>query len=468
MPVSVPLVASIIFQLAAAVLALRLIRITGWRWAWLVLASSILLMVVRRVVTLFALWTEQGLHAPGGAAEWVALGTSALMLAGVAGIAPLVSAVGRSEGILRDGEEFTRDLVQLAPFGIIYLSTDGTVLYTNPASDRMTGVPPQQMSVAIGRRLQQLPAIRAQPKVADRINRLLLGEPFRDFEVVYRSLMGAELTIMVSGTPRLGPDGSVTGALIVYTDVTERRRLEEQLRQAQKMEAVGLLAGGVAHDFNNLLMVVLGSVELVKRDVSASERTLEALEQVEQCALSAGALTRQLLTFSRRQFANPERMNLNEVLESRKALLRRLIGEDIKLELHLASDLDLIHADSGQIEQVIMNLAVNAREAMPDGGELTITTRNELLRETFAATHPDTRPGPHVVLSVRDTGLGMDKDVIERVFDPFFTTKRPGKGTGLGLSIVYGIVKQAGGNISVESKPRAGTTFTVRFPHVDG
>jgi two-component system cell cycle sensor histidine kinase/response regulator CckA len=259
----------------------------------------------------------------------------------------------------------------------------------------------------------------------------------------------------------------VTGALMVYTDVTERRRLEEQLRQARKMEAVGLLAGGIAHDFNNILTVVLGSVEVVKRDVSASEHTLEALEQIEQCALSAGALTRQLVTFSRRQVTKPEVMNLNEVLENRKALLRRLLGEDIKLELHLASDVGLIRADSGQIEQVIINLAVNAREAMPDGGELVITTRNEPLSEAFAATHPDTRPGPYVVLSVRDTGMGMGKEVIERVFDPFFTTKRPGKGTGLGLSIVYGIVKQAEGNVSVESKPGAGTTFTVHFPRVD-
>jgi signal transduction histidine kinase len=160
-------------------------------------------------------------------------------------------------------------------------------------------------------------------------------------------------------------------------------------------------------------------------------------------------------------------MNLNEVLESRKALLRRLIGENIKLELDLASSLGLIRADSSQIEQVIINLAVNAREAMPDGGELAITTRNEPLSEAFAAIHPDTRPGPYVVLSVRDTGLGMDKEVVERVFDPFFTTKRPGKGTGLGLSIVYGITKQAEGSVSVESEPGAGTTFTVHFPRVD-
>src|SRR5271168_1156780 len=255
--------------------------------------------------------------------------------------------------------------------------------------------------------------------------------------------------------------------LVVAQDISERHILEQQLRQAQKMEAVGRLAGGVAHDFNNLLMVIKGHTELLMNELSPTDRMARKIEQIDRSADRAAALTKQLLAFSRMQVLQPRVMNLNGVIEDMGKLLPRLIGEDIELGVRMAADLGSIRADASQMEQIIMNLAVNARDAMPTGGRLIIETSNAELDRSYNSTHPIVKAGRYVLLAVSDTGIGMDADTQAHIFEPFFTTKEPGKGTGLGLATVYGVVKQSGGFIWVYSEVGKGTSFKIYLPRVD-
>jgi two-component system cell cycle sensor histidine kinase/response regulator CckA len=255
--------------------------------------------------------------------------------------------------------------------------------------------------------------------------------------------------------------------LVMARDTTERRQLEEQLRQAQKMEAIGRLAGGVAHDFNNLLMVIKGHTELLLNILPPAEHVTRKIEQIDRAADRAASLTCQLLAFSRRQVLQPRVISLNGVVEDMGRLLPRLIGEDVELVVRTAPDLGAIRADANQMEQIIMNLAVNARDAMPGGGRLVLETSNAELDHTHAVSHPGTQPGCYVLLTVSDSGTGMDAETLAHVFEPFFTTKEQGRGTGLGLATVYGAVKQSGGYIGVYSDLGKGTCFNIYFPRVD-
>jgi PAS domain S-box-containing protein len=256
--------------------------------------------------------------------------------------------------------------------------------------------------------------------------------------------------------------------ITIGQDITERKALEEQLRQAQKMEAIGQLAGGIAHDFNNLLTAVIGYSELAMAKLKSGDPLGLYIGQIRQAGDRAQALTHQLLAFSRKQVLQPKLLNLNSVVSGIESLLRRLIGEDIELRTLLAPDLGTVKADPGQIEQVIVNLAVNARDAMPEGGKtLTIKTSNLDLGAASTLAYLAVKPGAYVTLAVSDTGAGMDEQTISHLFEPFFTTKEPSKGTGLGLATVYGIVKQSGGNISVYSEPGTGSTFKIYLPRVE-
>jgi nitrogen-specific signal transduction histidine kinase/CheY-like chemotaxis protein len=247
-------------------------------------------------------------------------------------------------------------------------------------------------------------------------------------------------------------------------DITERRRLEERLIQAQKMEAVGRLAGGVAHDFNNLLTAILGNSEMLLQQEGAGAGASECVLEIRKAAHRAAALTRQLLAYSRRQVLQPKVVDLNELVEGMRKMLARLIGEDVRVVVRPAPGLRSVRVDPFQIEQVIMNLAVNARDAMPDGGSLVIETQNVVLEHEYCQGFPDLAPGAYVMLAVSDSGCGMGAKVMARLFEPFFTTKETGKGTGLGLATVYGIVRQSGGHISAYSEVGRGSTFKVFLP----
>jgi len=302
---------------------------------------------------------------------------------------------------------------------------------------------------------------RDYPEALDHVRRALGGEEFSAVIEV------RGLAFETSFSPLRGPDGENLGVIGVATDVTERRRLSEQLRQAQRMEAIGRLAGGVAHDFNNLLAAMLGHSELMLGRLEAGHPLRRNAEEVQKAASRGAMLTRQLLSFGRKDVIVPRVIDLNAVVVGMEGMLRRLIGEDIQYQSVPASREIAVRADRGQLEQVILNLVVNARDAMPQGGQLTVEVSEAHIDEAYVASHPTARAGRHAVLAVTDTGCGMDPETLSHVFEPFFTTKERGKGTGLGLATVYGIVEQSGGQVLAYSEPGIGSSFKVYLPRVE-
>jgi PAS domain S-box-containing protein len=290
-----------------------------------------------------------------------------------------------------------------------------------------------------------------------------------DFSYAHRAILPDGTIRWLSGTGRilLGDHGEAVRGVGIYQDISERRTLEAQNQQLQKMEAVGRLASGVAHDFNNVLTVIVGFCELVLADLGSDDPRRADIMEIQKAGARGAGLTRQLLAFSRQQIIEPTRLDLNVVVAGMQAMLGPLIGQDVKIVVALRPDLALVLADRGQIEQVVMNLAVNARDAMPDGGTLTIETANVDLDEHYAKVHAEVKPGAYVGLTVTDTGTGMTPQVQARLFEPFFTTKEPGKGTGLGMATVYGIVMRSGGSVGVYSEIGKGTAFKVYFPQAD-
>ncbi len=283
----------------------------------------------------------------------------------------------------------------------------------------------------------------------------------REISYEYKTVEGRRDLVVTYGY--VPPD-----MVLIHTeDVTERRKNEERVRSSQRLEAIGQLAGGIAHDFNNLLLVINSNAEFVLEALPAEDPNRADVLEIRRAGRRAAALTKQLLAFGRRQILDPRVLNLNEELDALGKMLPRLLGEDIEVETRFAEDLGNVRADPGQIEQVVVNLAVNARDAMPEGGTLTIETANTELDEEAAEELTDLEPGHYVVLAVTDTGIGMDGETLDRAFEPFFTTKGVGKGTGLGLATVYGIVKQSGGTVWIRSAPGLGTSIQVYLPRID-
>jgi two-component system, cell cycle sensor histidine kinase and response regulator CckA len=395
------------------------------------------------------LWHSTVLRDPAGVSE------------GLAAIGEDVTAVREMEDALRQSEERYRALVEGARDLIFSLDLQGRIVTLNPAFETMTGF---RRDAWIGRPFLDVIAEESRPDARQAFERVVRTDqrPTSLFRVLTSE--GPTRIGEFTGTPQL-KNGHVVGLLGVCRDVTERATLEQQLRQSSRMEAVGQLAGGIAHDFNNLLTVIIGSTELMLSDMPADSPWRADAQEIRASAARAAMLTRQLLAFSRRQMLAPRRIDLNSLVTGAVGMLRRLIGEHIALEVKLDPSPGAVRADPGQLEQVIVNLAVNARDAMPSGGRLTVATttlRNDAPVSVGAAEVP---PGEWAVIEVRDTGTGMTPDVLAHAFEPFFTTKPQGKGTGLGLASAYGVIKQSQGFIGVESTPGAGTTFRIYLPH---
>ena len=361
---------------------------------------------------------------------------------------------------LRRSEMNFRSLVTNAPYGICRCDSAGKLLDANPALLSMLGY--SSADELVGSHLGAL--YEEAQQWFELADRLRTSVPFNGLIVPWKRKNGGVTLARISGRTVLNGGNSKTFEVFAE-DVTERRVLEQQLQQSQKMEAVGRLAGGIAHDFNNLLMVISGYAEFLLERLGPDPALRSPAQEIASAAGRASSLTRQLLAFSRKQMLAPKILDLNSVVTENLKMLRRMIGEDIELGLIAANGLGSVRADVGQVEQVIMNLAVNARDAMPSGGRLTIETSNVTIDQEHAGFQPPLKPGDYVMISITDTGAGMDSETQSHIFEPFFTTKGP-KGTGLGLSTVYGIVKQSGGYVWVESQTGRGTTFKIYFPRV--
>ena len=375
-----------------------------------------------------------------------------------------VSEQKRTEEALGASERRARTLFDTVRLIVLHLDANANVEYVNPFFLELTGFSAEEV---VGRNWIEtcLPA-SDRPALHEAFVAVLERDEHRHYRNAIVTRNGQQRMIAWNNTVLRDPQGRPIGTLSIGEDITEQTRLEQQLRQAQKMEAVGRLAGGVAHDFNNLLTVIMGEVELTVMDGQLPSPISDSLREIKKAADRAASLTRQLLAFSRRQLIQPVVFDLNELVGDMDKMFRRLIGEDIKLHGEVAGPACLVRADRGAMEQVLANLVVNARDAMPDGGELTLAVDNITLDESYAALQVDVAPGAYVRLSVSDTGTGMTDEVKARIFEPFFTTKERGKGTGLGLATSFGIVQQSGGHITVYSEPGIGSTFRVYLPAV--
>ena len=367
-----------------------------------------------------------------------------------------------AEQALSDSAARWRAIMDNVGDGISVLNAEGVVLEVNRSLSAMLGLPPDRV---VGRHIQEFAAPGQEAMNTAQF-----------VEAVQRGgghVLGTQLvrsdgkTAVVDFSISLFDLHGQRLVLSIGRDVTQQQSLEQQLRQAQKMEAVGRLAGGVAHDFNNLLTAIFGYADLMADELPQEGRVRQDLEEIRKAAVQAASLTRQLLAFSRQQVLQPVVLDLNALLQDMEKMLGRLIGEDVELRLKLSPEVGHVRADPGQLQQVIMNLVVNARDAMPKGGVLMLETANVELTAQMAELNQSVVPGPYVMLAVSDTGIGMDAKTRAHIFEPFFTTKEKGRGTGLGLSTVYGIVQQSEGYIWVYSEPGAGTTFKIYLPRVD-
>jgi two-component system cell cycle sensor histidine kinase/response regulator CckA len=367
---------------------------------------------------------------------------------------------------LRRSEEKYRLVVESSLQGIVIFQNQ-RIVFVNPAMCQIMGYSAAELTSFSAEQI--LATVHPEDRAAAIERSRARGQgqlvsPHYEYRIVRRD--GSVRCIETFTRPMVYENEA--GSLSISLDITERKQLEEQLRQAQKLEAIGRLAGGIAHDFNNILTVIKGYTGLLLQDLDAHNPLTADIGQIEKSAERAAALTRQLLAFSRKQVLQPVVLDFNAIVSNMDKMLQRLIGEDIILTTLLDPALGQIKADPGQIEQVLLNLAANARDAMPQGGKLTIETKNIYLNKRYARQHLDVKAGPYIMLAMSDTGSGMDEETRSHMFEPFFTTKEQGKGTGLGLATVHGIVIQSGGHIGVSSEPGQGTTFKVYLPRAEG
>ncbi len=369
----------------------------------------------------------------------------------------------QSASALKQSEERFRVLVEAMNDGLAVQDGKGEIVYVNPRFCEILGYEKQCL---MGKKVHEL---------MDAASQIVLQSELEEGEAAGGDMVelrmekenGDPLHVRVSAKAIHTPEGEHKGSFVVITDVTQIKKLQHQLIQSQKMEAVGRLAGGVAHDFNNLLTVIMGFVDLSLKGLDKQNALYHNIIQIDEAAKRAGSLTRQLLAFSRKQVMQPVVIELNEIVSNLEEMLHRLIGEDIILTTRLDTMTGAIKVDPVQIEQVIVNIAVNARDAMPKGGQLTIETHRVLLEDGHLGIEDDVPPGKYAMIAITDTGVGMDKKIQSQIFEPFFTTKQKGHGTGLGLSTVYGIVKQSGGEIALYSEPGNGTCFKIYLPQAD-
>jgi two-component system cell cycle sensor histidine kinase/response regulator CckA len=374
----------------------------------------------------------------------------------------------QTEQALRDSEERFRELTDSLPQVVFEVDIRGTITYANRRAFEQFGYVEEEFQ----RGLNTLEMIAAQDhdRAKANIGRVMRGDKPESTEYTARRKDGSTFPVMIHSN-RIVRDGDVVGLRGIIVDLTEHKAAEkalkeseERLRQSQKMEAIGRLAGGIAHDFNNLLTTILGYSEMLLSEGTATKEALESVREISKSAQRAAALTQQLLAYSRKQVLRPEELDINELVKNVTKMLRRLIHENIQLNTVLDPKIGWVKADPAQLEQVIINLAINARDSMPGGGNLTIETQDLVLDESYCKIRPEVIPGEYVMLAVTDTGCGIDKKIQKQIFEPFFTTKEPGKGTGLGLATVFGTVKQSNGYIYVYSEPELGSTFKIYLP----
>ncbi len=402
---------------------------------------------------------------------WLVLESTSSVIGDASGVPEKLVIVNRditarkqASEALRLSEVSFRSVIENAPYGIYRAQASGKLLLVNPALQKMLGYDSQAELLL----LNLTTDVYVDPLEHQRVNDLFTKQKeFTDVQVDWKRKDGTPIKARCSGWfVKSAIDGAAYFEVFAE-DVTEKWLLERQLRMAQKMEAVGRLSGGIAHDFNNLLGVIIGYSQVLKRTLPPGSAFLEHAEEIEKAGQRAASLTRQLLAFSRQQVLAPAVLNLNSLISEMEKMLPRLIGEDIEIVIALDPAIGRVKADHGQLEQVVMNLAVNARDAMPDGGKVVITTANAVLDETWTRSHPGSKAGDFVMLSVADTGTGIDSETLAHIFEPFFTTKERGKGTGLGLATVYGVVKQSGGYVWVESALGKGTAFQIYLPRIE-
>ena len=365
------------------------------------------------------------------------------------------------EKTLRRERDLLAGIVNSSLGAIVSIDANAVITSWNVGAERLFGY---NAAETIGRVSTFLAPAELQEESRDILQRLLRGEEVIDLETVRQCKDGHLIDVVLTASPITDRDGRLVGIAAIYHDMTDRKRLEDQLMQSQKMEALGGLAGGIAHDFNNLLAVILNYGTFIQQDLEEGHPARADLDEMIGAARRGATLVRQLLSFARREVVRPEPINLNLLISQMEPLLTRAVAEDITLDLRFKDGLWSTEADKGQIEQLLLNLVVNARDAMPKGGRITIETGNIVADEAYVAARSGMEPGRFVVLVVSDTGTGMDRETQARIFEPFFTTKPRGSGTGLGLASAYGIVQRAGGDISVYSEPGIGTTFKIYLP----